>query len=472
MSSTQTLTDLYAMSIGTYNSATQTKSATDFIDITSGNNGKGQTLYNAGPGYDLVTGRGSPNVPYMVNDFIGTFVVITTTPARGSVIGTPPTSFTVNFSDPFSTAGLTAADFQVNGIAASSLVQTSSTTITFSFATSPVTAFGPQTMSIAAGALQEPGGTPLAAYNATFIYDTQPAIAVTSTTPTNGTVVTGPSTTLAVQFNEAYAPGSISTSNLTISEGTVTAAVQTSATTVTYTISGLTSNAIVTYSIAAGAITDIYGAPGSAYSGTFTVEAGPRAFPTPLVAVGPAGSLIYEGSVSSAINFAGDADSYTLPLAAGQTVSLLVTPSSGLQAQVSLSGPGGVSSSASSSAAGAAAALETAAIGTAGTFTITVSGLASTTGSYTVTVYLNAALSTAANGGSSIASLATAEDIDSSFVAARRRSPAAGRPWDRWPAASAQTLSATVRSASPRSSSKSVRPARRFSREWTTAMWP
>ena len=38
----------------------------DFHDILSGNNG-----YAAGPGYDLVTGRGSPNVPSLVADMVG-----------------------------------------------------------------------------------------------------------------------------------------------------------------------------------------------------------------------------------------------------------------------------------------------------------------------------------------------------------------------------------------------------------------
>ncbi len=50
---TQTLPALYAASQG------------DFHDITSGSNG-----YSAGPGYDLVTGRGTPKAPLIVNDLI------------------------------------------------------------------------------------------------------------------------------------------------------------------------------------------------------------------------------------------------------------------------------------------------------------------------------------------------------------------------------------------------------------------
>ncbi len=52
---TQTLPKIYNLSAG------------DFRDITSGNNG----AYNAGPGYDFVTGRGSPIVDKLVNDLSG-----------------------------------------------------------------------------------------------------------------------------------------------------------------------------------------------------------------------------------------------------------------------------------------------------------------------------------------------------------------------------------------------------------------
>ncbi len=217
-----------------------------------------------------------------------------------------------------------------------------------------------------------------------------------------------------VNFNEAYAPSSISTSNLTLSQGTVTGAVQTNSTTVTYTISGLTSDAIVNYSIAAGAVTDIYGGAGAAYFGTLTLENGPQAFPT-LTAVNPVGSLIYKNSVGSAIAFSGDADQYTLSLAAGQTLTVLGTPSIGLQPKITLTGPG-LSTSVSSSGPGGPAMLQSIAIATTGTYTITVTGLSGTTGSYTLAAYLNAALSTAASGGAPIGTISAAQNIDGSFV--------------------------------------------------------
>jgi subtilase family serine protease len=55
---TQTLPALYQMS------------QSDFHDITSGTS-TGSPNYNAGPGYDLVTGRGTPIAPLVVKDLIG-----------------------------------------------------------------------------------------------------------------------------------------------------------------------------------------------------------------------------------------------------------------------------------------------------------------------------------------------------------------------------------------------------------------
>ncbi len=112
LTSTQTLTSLYSMS------------ASDFNDITSGNNGGGNSLYSAGTGYDLVTGRGTPKVPLVVNDLIGAFTVLSSAPAAGSIVTSPPTSYIVNFSNAYATAGLSASILTVNGIAATSFIQT------------------------------------------------------------------------------------------------------------------------------------------------------------------------------------------------------------------------------------------------------------------------------------------------------------------------------------------------------------
>ncbi|HEV2969166.1 MAG TPA: Ig-like domain-containing protein [Pirellulales bacterium] len=402
---TQTLPTLYSMP------------GSDFHDIVTGNNGS-----SAGPGYDLVTGRGSPIAPLIVNDLVGPFTVASSIPAGASIVSAPPADFVISFVSPYAAASVQAASLTVNGIAADSFTETNATTITFHYNASPVTAQGLQTISLAAGAIsRQLDGAPLAPFNASFRYDALP-ITVDSTTPANGSTAMLPLSTLDVHFNEAYSPSSISIGNLSLSQGSVIGYSLVDSQTVAYQLTGINSAGTLTIAMAAGAVTDLFGNPGPAYSGSLLLSRGAIPFPTPLAVVAPAGSLIYQNSVSGSIAIGG-VDTFTLTLAARQTLTLLATPAGSLQAQLSLTGPG-VSSSASSSSAGAPALLQTVAINTAGTYSFTVSGANGSAGSYTLQAELNAAISTAMTGGATNRTLATSQNIDSSFVplagAARR----------------------------------------------------
>ncbi len=258
---TQTLPMLYAMP------------ASDFNDIIAGNNGT-----SAGPGYDLVTGRGTPKAAAVVNDLIGPFQVAASSPAAGASIGTPPTDFAITFGSPYTIGGIVASDLSVNGVAADSFSLTDAKTITFHFNASPVTAQGLQTMSIVAGALTRAAdANPLAAFSANFRYDVLP-IAIDSTTPTNGSIVQLPLSTLTVHFNEAYSPATISTSNLALSQGTVTGFTLVDPQTVKYALGGLVNSGTLSVGMAAGAVTDIYGNAGPAYSARYSSTAPRRRF--------------------------------------------------------------------------------------------------------------------------------------------------------------------------------------------------
>ena len=360
---TQTLPKLYAMP------------SSDFNDVTAGSNG-----FTAGPGYDLVTGRGSPKAVSVVSDLVG--AVASSTPAAGSAVSAPPTNFAVTFASAYSPSSIHANILTVNGIAADSFTLTSSTTVTFHYNTTPVTAQGLQTMSIPAGAVTwQSNGAPLAAFNASFRYDVLP-IAVSSIAPASGTTVTLPLSMVSVHFNEAYAAASIGTSDLSLSQGTVSGFTLVDSQTVRYSLAGITAAGTLTIKMAAGAVTDLFGNPGPAFSGSLILNYAAIPFPTPLARVGPAGSLIYQNSTSGTIG-AGSTDTYSLSLAASQTISILVTTPGGLQPQINLTGPG-VAASASSAVAGAPAALQTIAINSTGQYAFSVSGLTATTGSNTI----------------------------------------------------------------------------------------
>jgi subtilisin family serine protease/glutamine cyclotransferase len=336
-------------------------------------------------------------------------------PAQDSIVSAPPTDFIIHFSAPCLSSSINAGDLTVNGVAADSFsfLPAHTETVTFHYASSPVTVQGPQNMSIAAGAILRDGDlNPVTAWNASFRYDAH-VMAVASTDPLDGTVVTIPFNFLDFNFDEPVNPGSIGTNDLTLSQGSVVTASLVDSDTVRYTLTGVNAEGILTVNMAAGAVADSWGNPGAAYSGSFTTDIGTVPFPVPLTSSLPLGSLIYSGSASdNIISLAGDTDSFTINLDAGQTLTALVIPAVGLRPNVSIAGPGGVNlGSADSPGAGADVVLQTVAAATAGVYTVTVGSVGGTTGKYTLQLTLNAALETEEHGGAGDNTQASAQEI-------------------------------------------------------------
>jgi Putative Ig domain len=242
-----------------------------FHDITSGNNG-----YSAGAGYDLVTGLGTPIANRLVPDLAGLWVSAST-PASAGTVTMPLTTFTLTFSAAVTPSSLHASAFTVNGVAATSVsLNVADTVATFGFTSSPVTAQGPQTMAFAAGSvaqLDNPSTTNLA-YSASFTFQAV-ALAVSATSPAPGSVIAVPASSLTfnVTFNEAIDPSLVSTSNLSLSQGTVTTAVVMSGNqTVAYTITGLSTAGTLTVTLPAGTLKDQTDSVSvSAFTGMYTL---------------------------------------------------------------------------------------------------------------------------------------------------------------------------------------------------------
>jgi ELWxxDGT repeat protein len=343
--------------------------------------------------------------------------VVGSSPTDGAVVSTPPTDFSVTFSEPYLASSIDATDLQVNGISASSFVLTDANTVTFHFDVSPVTAQGVQTMSMAAGAVtRESDSSTSSAWSATFRYDAV-ASQVVSTEPADASIVTLPLTTLRLNFNEAIDPTTAGIDDLTLSQGSVIAATCIDSDTIEYTLSGITREATLTVTMAAGALTDLYGNSSAAYSGTLVLDYSTTAFPASLTAVEPLGSLTYQSSTSAWINSTTDTDSFTIDLDAGQTLTVLIVPATELIPIVTVVGPGGTLGTATATAAGAEAFLQTLAVSTAGTYTITVSSSGSTIGAYRLEILLNAALEAEAHDGNTNSTSDTAQDLNSAMIA-------------------------------------------------------
>jgi hypothetical protein len=210
-------------------------------------------------------------------DLVG-FSVATANPACGSlVIGTAPTDFQIILSAPADPSTVQASDFTVNGTPADTAnLSNGNQTIDFIFNSSPVTA-GSNTMDIPAGAiLQASNGDPILEFNCTFRY-TQQQLTVTDTVPPVGGTFSppGPATyTYDMNFNEPVDPNSVQTSDLHLSGipgSTVTAvSVINGDMTAEFTIN-ITSifSGTLTVNLPAGAITDAFGNPGAAFTGTY-----------------------------------------------------------------------------------------------------------------------------------------------------------------------------------------------------------
>ena len=247
-------------------------------------------------------------------------------PAKGAIVATPPTSFTVSFTDALDLATLTADDFQVNGIPADTLHVDTTKQITFNFNTSPVTLEGLQTMTMAAGAVTRTSdGYALNALNATFRYDVT-TLAVTSISPAAGTTATYPVTQIDVTFNEPIAGASVGLDDLVLSQGAVTSAIALGTNVARYTVSGIENEGDITVSLNSSSVTDTYGNPMAPYSGAFQLDVDERTLAN-FTRVEPYGSLVSESLDNfGRLGSAADVDTLAIDMLAGETLLAVVRP--------------------------------------------------------------------------------------------------------------------------------------------------
>lgn len=141
------------------------------------------------------------------------------------------------------------------------------------------------------------------------------------------------------------------------------------------------------------------------------------------LSVDPLGSLIYDPPIAGDIAFAGEIDTYTVDLDAGQTLTVTLTGMTGLQGDLEVRDPSNVViATATAGAAGDDVIIQTVSTGfytgptaNPGTYTIRVTGAAGTTGAYSVESILNAAVEEEEFGGATNNDTASAQDLASSF---------------------------------------------------------
>ncbi|MFO0868878.1 MAG: S8 family serine peptidase, partial [Pirellulales bacterium] len=152
------------------------------------------------------------------------------------------------------------------------------------------------------------------------------------------------------------------------------------------------------------------GAGGDAYVHEFSIGM------PPLIPVEPWGSLVLASNGFGSIASAGDTDEIRLDLMAGQSLSVAVQPSNALRPEITVQGPSAFHRLQAASANGEAALLQSLLLTENGTYRITTRGINATTGTYGISVALNAAMESEGRLSTSNDSPATAEDLAGSFL--------------------------------------------------------
>ena len=132
----------------------------------------------------------------------------------------------------------------------------------------------------------------------------------------------------------------------------------------------------------------------------------------------PRGSLIYAGdTVADFLFTVGETLPYSVDLDAGQTITVVVEDATSLQAEVELLDPNGVTiGTSTATTAGEDVVLQTVTVDTAGTYQINVTGAGGTTGGFEIQTILNAHSEVEILGAPANDTVATAQNIDASFL--------------------------------------------------------
>jgi subtilisin family serine protease len=372
------------------------------------------------------------------------FAVSASNPANGASLSITPSTITVDFNAIFDPQTVQPDDLQIDGIAAGSVVLVDGDTLRFTPG-APL-ADTSHTLTIAAGSILDLNGTPISSFSATFGVLTAPRV-VGSSVQQNGTVNTAAASSFTFDFNFDLLASGIDVSDIQLASTNNGSVVPTG---VTYdpTILRLTvlvpalADDVWTLTLLSGngrleGTTGLDldgealawpippnrsgdGTPGGNFVVRFYGDMAATSFPS-LNGRGINGSLIRTGTTraSTGIN---DVDNYTIALNAGQTLSVSLDPASTLWSAIEvLDSAGAIISSVEAAEAGRDVLLQSVAIDVSGTYTIRVTGLDATHGTYTLAATLNADLEAENHDGPTNDTFGQAQDLG-----ATRLEPIAG----------------------------------------------
>ena len=344
------------------------------------------------------------------------FVVTATTPASGALVQ-PPTDIIVSFNDPVYAPSLTPGELEVNGVAATAVVLVNGNTVDW---TIPASAFAtgidlPNVVTIGADAMgnqvMDVSGQTLTPYSYTFFTTNVAPVIISSSidgqvfspAPADVTEVVTFSQPMDTAFT-TQASFSLEGNFLNVSYAAASFSWDPTGTILTINYDNLP-NDTYTLTLFASGFENLVGIPlASNYVANFAVAVGTAPFTTPFKPVKPLGDLIYTSTDDPVLVTPTDVDFLTLSLNAGETLTLVASPTtSALQLAMEVLDPSNNTIATSlASAPGTDAVIETVAITTTGTYTIEISDQNGNIGQYSVQATLNAFVKTVATANDTI----------------------------------------------------------------------
>lgn len=349
-------------------------------------------------------------------DALGKIHVVSSSPADDGLVTTQITEFAIDFSTPYLAASIDAGDLTVNGIPADSVALTDDDTLTFGFVVSPITTQGLQSMQIGAGAIEDESFEPIDQFDSVFRWDAVPMQVVTSV-PTANSVAALPLTTIRIDLNEAYDPGSLGLDDLAVTIGSVAGVTPIDTDTVEYTITGINGEGTLTARISEGALSDSYGNPIAEFTSVYTLDFVSIPLGDLTQGIDTLGSLQLEQTIPGSIQDSSDLDTFVVSLEANQSISVVVKGDASLQPKVRILNPSAIlQASASSFTPGDPVYVQSVAVNSTGNYSVEVSSTGGTTGDYEVTIIVNGDVELEELGAIDNDTLGTAQNLDSSLV--------------------------------------------------------
>ena len=359
--------------------------------------------------------------------------------ADGASLVTAPTQLTLTFNDPLLLPTLTAADLQVNATPATGVQVVNSQTVTFDL---PVGAIvdGHNVATLGAGVVTDIQNTPNTALALNFTIDVTGSRIIGSSIIEGETLPTS-NFTYTATFDEEIDATNLGPEDVLLT-GLVNGSFEASSVsfdapsrTLTVEFGDLPEDSYTLTLISGdGAFEDLVGndldgeahpfttvptgdgVAGGNFVVNFATDIVTNNYPTPLEPLAPLGSLIYDPVAVGVISVPSDVDSFTVNVDDGQTLTVVLTGENGLAPEVELFDPANASRGTATASVDGEAILQAVPTTGAGLYTMTVRGDGTTTGSYSLRLILNAALEDESHGGATNNSLASAQDLDPTFI--------------------------------------------------------